>query len=202
VSLPVLALLVGMKVPKVALLISSICAVVFGMYYLQEEYQWLFLGGIVAAIFVRMDKFTRFAKGKLASWLICILMVYIVVRYPYLYTKAKPTYMLVVVFCLIAGGNTLFGILSSRVSRALGEMAYSIYLLHGLLLYVLFKFLLGFSIAMEFSAIQHWLAIAFITPIMIIVCGSDISFYREASDALYRSVSCAAEWVYTYTPHP
>ncbi|AQY66592.1 acyltransferase family protein [Pseudomonas veronii] len=179
VSLPVLALLVGMKVPKVTLLISSICAVAFGMYYLQEEYQWLFLGGIAAAVFVRAERFTTFAKGRLASWMICILLIYIVVRYPYLYTKTKPTYMLVVVFCLIAGGNTLFGLLSNRISRALGEMAYSIYLLHGLFLYVLFKFILGFSIAMEFSAIQHWLSIAFITPIMIIVCGLTFRFIEK-----------------------
>lgn len=178
-SLPVLAILVGVKTPKTTLLISAVSVVAFGMYYLQEEYQWLFLGGMAAAVLVRADKFTALARSRWSSWVIGILLFYIVARYPYLYTKTKPTYILVVVFCLIAGGNTLFGLFSNRVSRALGEMAYSIYLLHGIALYVMFKFIIGYSVGREFSVVQHWCAILLLTPPLIVVCGLTFKFIEK-----------------------
>ena len=51
--------------------------------------------------------------------------------------------LLTVVFCIVAAGNDLCGLLNRPVSRKLGEMAYSVYLLHGLLLYATFNFVLG-----------------------------------------------------------
>ena len=43
-----------------------------------------------------------------------------------------------VLFYSVARGNSLFGMLTSRASILLGEISYSIYLLHGVVLYVLF----------------------------------------------------------------
>ena len=45
-------------------------------------------------------------------------------------------------FALIVLGNTLFGILSNKFSIILGEISYSIYLTHGLILYILFNLIL------------------------------------------------------------
>lgn len=180
-ALPVLAVLVGAKVPKPYMIISLLAIIAFGLYYLSEEYQWLFLGGMVAAVLVRFDRFTSFAKRKVSTFIVVILLAYIVARYPYLYTKTKPTYMLVVVFCLIAGGNSIFGLLSNRLSRSLGEMAYSIYLLHGILLYVVFKFVIGFSAAGKLTSAEHWLIIVLLTPILIVICGLTFRFIEKPS---------------------
>lgn len=43
-------------------------------------------------------------------------------------------------FVLVVCGNDLFGLLSLRSSVLLGEISYSIYLLHGLVLYLIFSF--------------------------------------------------------------
>nr|WP_256678682.1 acyltransferase [Pseudomonas sp. FSL R10-0399] len=179
VSLPLLAFFVGSKVSKILIILSVLAVTAFGEYYLQEQYYWLFLGGMLASVLVRMDRFSAFARGKLASWLILVLVVYIVVRYPYLYTKTKPTWMLVVVFCLIAGGNTIFGLLSNKISRAMGEMAYSIYLLHGIILFIVFKFVIGFSTASKFTPIQHWLTILLVTPVLIVICGITYKYIEK-----------------------
>ncbi|AZE73133.1 Acetyltransferase [Pseudomonas synxantha] len=180
-SLPILAMLVGVKTPKTALLISAVSVVAFGMHYLQEEYQWLFLGGMVAAVLVRFDRFTSFARRKVSTFIVVGLLAYIVVRYPYLYTKTNPTCMLIVVFCLIAGGNSIFGILTHRLSRSLGELAYSIYLLHGILLYVVFKFIVGFSAASKLTSVEHWSIIVLLTPVLVAICGLTFRFIEKPS---------------------
>jgi peptidoglycan/LPS O-acetylase OafA/YrhL len=66
-----------------------------------------------------------------------------------------PMILLGGVFYLIISGANLFGLLSSRPARRLGDVSYGIYLLHGLVLSVVFApasvrtFALG-------SPIQHW----------------------------------------------
>ena len=49
-----------------------------------------------------------------------------------------------------------------------GEMSYSLYLIHPLLLFLLFKFLIPQN--MFSSSTDHWLIIILLTPILIILC--------------------------------
>ena len=70
---------------------------------------------------------------------------------------------------MIAGGNGVFGLLTNKISRTLGEMAYGISLLHGLLLFVLFRFVIGFERASVFSPILYWASIIGLTPLLISV---------------------------------
>jgi peptidoglycan/LPS O-acetylase OafA/YrhL len=86
-----------------------------------------------------------------------------------------PFLLLFLAFSIIAGGNTGFGIFSSLVSRTLGEMAYSIYLLHGLALFVLFNFVVGPEHATRLSAQAHWLLILATAPVLILM--SHLSYY-------------------------
>jgi peptidoglycan/LPS O-acetylase OafA/YrhL len=46
-----------------------------------------------------------------------------------------------VIFFSILSGNTFFGILNLTLSRALGEITYSFYLIHGLILFLIFSML-------------------------------------------------------------
>jgi peptidoglycan/LPS O-acetylase OafA/YrhL len=81
-----------------------------------------------------------------------------------------PLLLLTVFFVLVAAGNSLFGSLLSPASRTLGELAYGIYLLHGLTLFVLFNFVLGMSASRELTAVQHWALICAATPLLILAC--------------------------------
>jgi len=74
-----------------------------------------------------------------------------------------------VAFVLVAAGCDVFGVLRWELSRCVGELAYSIYLLHGLLLFVTFRFVVGFENARHFSAMQHWALIAgLIAPLLLL----------------------------------
>jgi len=81
----------------------------------------------------------------------------------------RPMIALTVAFTLIAAGNTLFGVLVSRASRSLGELAYGVYLLHGLLLYATLTFVIGRSEATLFTAWQHWACLMVLTPPLIVL---------------------------------
>ena len=71
-------------------------------------------------------------------------------------------------------GNTLLGILVNPVFRTFGEMAYSIYLLHGMLLFVTFNFIIGLNKIVACSPLMHWLTVLAITPALILASYSTL----------------------------
>jgi peptidoglycan/LPS O-acetylase OafA/YrhL len=128
-----------------------------------------FLGGIAAAVLYQWEAFRRFSAGRVASLaaLGCIAMA--VGLYASAF-GAGPVLLLSAAFALIACGNTLFGALVSPMSRRLGEMAYGIYLLHGMLLFVTFYFIFGVAEAQAFSPALHWLVVLAVTPVLVVAC--------------------------------
>ncbi|MBN0394454.1 acyltransferase, partial [Pseudomonas aeruginosa] len=91
---------------------------------------------------------------------------------------------------LIAAGSSLFGLLTQALSRFLGEMTYSMYLLHGCILFISFELLIGRDNAKAFSALEHWLVIGAITP--LVVLASYLSFRFIESPAMQRSRQLSA----------
>ncbi len=79
----------------------------------------------------------------------------------------RPMLALAIAFTLVAAGNTLFGALVSRTSRALGDLAYGIYLLHGLILWGSVHFLIGSDQAATLTVAQHWGWLTALTPVLI-----------------------------------
>lgn len=57
---------------------------------------------------------------------------------------------------MIASGNSFFGLLSNTFSRKFGQITYSIYLLHGTLLFVVFYFFIGFEKAKNLTDFEFW----------------------------------------------
>lgn len=67
-----------------------------------------------------------------------IVLIFLVLFYPHTLSLIHVA-IISLLFLLIASGNTMFGFLSLRSSIILGEISYSIYLLHGIILYVIFS---------------------------------------------------------------
>lgn len=78
------------------------------------------------------------------------------------------------IFTLIALGNDLWGLLNSKVLKFLGEICYSTYLLHGLIIFIAVNYLLGFDTVRDFSIRSYYLLFIALTP--IIVCVSYFGF--------------------------
>jgi peptidoglycan/LPS O-acetylase OafA/YrhL len=85
-----------------------------------------------------------------------------------------PLVFSTLLFIIIASGNSIFGIFSNTFSRLLGQITYSLYLQHGIVLFIVFRFVIGYHQAAQLSDNNYWLIIAFcIVPIVLI---SQISY--------------------------
>lgn len=167
-GLPLVACVLRLRVAPVWLLCGLVG--VAGMFLMPAVTIYLapFLGGILAALMQRQPRFTAFARSLPASGLIVLALVLTVCLYPSTYTWGALC-LLTLAFCLIAGGNTLFGILLWPAFRLLGEISYSLYLLHGLCLFVLFQFVLGAGLVRTLSPAGYWSAITALTPCLVVL---------------------------------
>ncbi|PXL88391.1 hypothetical protein DMS95_28260 [Klebsiella variicola] len=91
-----------------------------------------------------------FFKRKSLSFLSCLFVAIAML------TPAKSNILLFSVFSFlfflnIVMGNDLFGLLSLRTSKSLGEISYSIYLMHGIVLFVFFKLVFPYEYFFDFS---------------------------------------------------
>jgi len=155
-----------------------------------------FLGGIVAAVLARWPAFRAFAAGRMASMAALGCLAIVVALYASAYSVG-PVLLLSVAFTFIAAGNTLFGALVSPMSRRLGEMAYGIYLLHGMALFVTFYFILGVAEARAYSPAQHWLVVLCITPVLVVAC---FAAFRLIESPAMRSTAALTAWLRARLP--
>jgi len=128
-----------------------------------------FLAGLIAAVLVLLPTFCRFCASRLASILTVVCIGTACLAFASAH-EIGSLLLLSIAFAMIAGGTSIFGTLHTAVSRTFGEFAYSIYLLHGLLLFVTFHFVIGREHAMTFSPLLHWSVILLLTPLLICIC--------------------------------
>lgn len=175
-SLPLFALCIGVRPPPMYIVVSLI---VTAFVALHPNVRYLsFIGGIAAAVLVRYDVVRKVASTRFSSLVAigCLAATVAFFSSPY---EFIPLFLLSVFFVLIASGNSLFGVLLTSTARKLGEFAYSIYLLHGLLLFVVFHFVLGRTQASDLSPIQHWCVVVGVTPVLVGVCFLTYTFIEH-----------------------
>jgi peptidoglycan/LPS O-acetylase OafA/YrhL len=90
-----------------------------------------------------------------------------------------PLSLLALSFALMANGAGLWGVLSADLPRIFGEMTYSIYLLHGPLLFVAFRFVLGFDWVVQLDPLQYWVMVALLTPLLLGVSACSFKFLER-----------------------
>jgi peptidoglycan/LPS O-acetylase OafA/YrhL len=137
-----------------------------------------FVSGIFAAYAVRSTRVQFHASGRAASLVALGAVIAAVYFYPSGYSRIVLV-LLTIAFTIIACGNSLFGILTSGVSRTLGEMGYSIYLLHGGLLFLTFRVAVGYSRGAALSPMQYWLIIAVVTTVLVLLCALTFRFIEK-----------------------
>jgi peptidoglycan/LPS O-acetylase OafA/YrhL len=167
--LPLLALTVGVLPRWPYLLLGLLALLALLDWHALPVHLWAFAGGIAAAWAVRSPALCSFARSRSASLVILAACAAAVSLFP-LVTAYGVLVLLGAAFVLIACGNTLFGLLLHPASRLLGEMAYSLYLLHGLLLFGLFHFVLGADRpGAALGASAHWAWVLALAPVLVLV---------------------------------
>jgi peptidoglycan/LPS O-acetylase OafA/YrhL len=167
-ALPLLALLSGRRVSALWLVVAA--ASLAGLTRIWWRPDGLlvlaFAGGIAAALLVRQPRFRKFCRHPAASFLVLGGVTMVVLAFP----DAQDWRVLACLtppFALMAGGCSVFGLLVTPASRMLGEITYSLYLLHGLLLFLPLQVGLGPERAAGLSPIVYWSLILALTPLLV-----------------------------------
>jgi peptidoglycan/LPS O-acetylase OafA/YrhL len=190
-SLPILALVIGAK-PSISYLIFSVAIVecLLKLWHPEQHHLLAFGGGILAAFLIRSKSFCQFAVKRVSSFIAIACMAIVVNLYPSAYGNS-PLFLLACTFAIFAGGNNLFGLLTSAAARTLGEITYSIYMLHGIALFIMFNFIIGIPQAQSLSPIGYWCLVMSILPILIVLC---FLSFRSIERPAMQSTSGLTNW--------
>ena len=188
-SLPLLVV-VFLKRNAVWMKVAALGIVVFLGYvnHIEIKIAAAFLGGVFAVYWRRDEKRIKVAQSTLASFvaLACLGAVVFLLYKPF---NALGIALLSVFFVVIASGNTLFGLLKMREALWLGEISYSIYLCHGLVLWLIMQKMLPSLPGYHHTTKWFVAAAVGITPIVILFCSASYLLIERPLIALGHRVS-------------
>lgn len=166
-----------LSLPFIALILFvnkwvSLLLAIVGIYYFSQDYKvytfqsihliFFIIGGITAYLYLHTHALSHIFKHKIIS-ILSITALVSSLLFSNIYS-VTPIILISFFFVSIALGNTLFGLLEQKSSLLLGEISYSIYLIHGAIIYILFT---SFQIVnlKTISSQQH----TYMLPILIIL---------------------------------
>lgn len=148
----------GILFRKPARLITLIlCLIVIVLFFVKTEHTdpvlfLNFISGITASLLHRYFKWGAGIKSDLVS----VVSVFFILFSVYNYSgsdNAVSIFLQAAIFITITYGNNFFGILINTYSQVLGQLSYSIYMLHGMVLFVFNSFIFkrDFLVALDFN---------------------------------------------------
>lgn len=192
-SLPLGALMLGLTPSKRQIMWGAIAvaAISLAMHDPRLKFLFIFSGGIAAAFCVRSARICTLLSGTAGTLLVLVCFSLAIIAFPSGYNL--PTILLLSVgFIAIACGNTLCGVLVLPGSRQLGDISYSIYLLHGLLLFVTFHFIETMHFAAAQSVAFYWMTILGLTFPLVALCYAS---FRLVEYPAMKSVPRLHRWI-------
>jgi peptidoglycan/LPS O-acetylase OafA/YrhL len=168
-SLPIISLfLLKVKPSKFILGISFLFILFFTIANGVKIHHLIsFGGGAVAPFLMKFPWIIKIAKSHYCS-VVAIACLFVISLFP-TSDKIGCKLAIITLFNIIALGNSVFGILKNNILKFLGEMAYSTYLLHGLLLFTVIQLGIGLEKIKGYTAFEYSLLIFSITPIVVLI---------------------------------
>ncbi|WP_162379926.1 acyltransferase family protein [Citrobacter sp. NCU1] len=164
-SLPLVCVITGKKTPVIYILISLSAMIAFYLHPLNKIYIIFFVIGFIASYLKDIKLLMSFADTKACSILISIIYIILISNFHGIY-EWQSMLLCGVIFILICSGCDIFGILKIKSARLLGEATYSIYLLHGPLIYITFRMMLDNSIK-NFSIVEYTMICTLICVVLV-----------------------------------
>ncbi|MBA5874431.1 MAG: acyltransferase family protein [Nitrospira sp. CR1.2] len=180
-----LCLRASIPLPWLAFSAGAVTALNMGMPEVRMPMLSAFAAGITAASLARIAAVrAMLARGVWGGIAIaCFATTLCLLPTAYMLSAVL---LLAIAFLIIACGNSLYGILEWPASVSLGEMAYSLYLLHGLVLFVAYRLVFAEG-AGRFSPIEHWAIVLGLVPVLVLLCFATFRLIEKpAMDAVPR----------------
>jgi len=178
-SLPLISIIILRKLPPKIFLFLSIVAVstYFVAHGVKFTHLYSFLGGSIVPVMtyygLKIKNPTHFL------WNGFVLIVFLGLMQFHSSEQFIPKTLLILIFTLIASGNSFFGLLKLKSLKLLGDMSYSLYLIHGLVLFVIIRFVFGKVYVLQLNQMQYWVFIAFLTPVLVMLSFTTYRFIEK-----------------------
>lgn len=168
-SLPVITLFINPKKVGIVYILAGILFIAgfIKIHGFELKHVLSFSGGAIAPLIMKYGK-KNISYDRWYFSLIIILAFLLIIIWGEL-SHLLVKICLAIIFTLIALGNTLAGVLRSRALKFLGEICYSTYLLHGILLFVVLYFIIGIDSARSFSSFQYCFVFTLATPLLVFI---------------------------------
>jgi peptidoglycan/LPS O-acetylase OafA/YrhL len=156
----------------------AVCLALFMLTDLDIDKAASFLGGVLAVFWRTSPKRIEWARGSVGAF-IAIACLACEAIFWFQQWSIIGIALMTVFFIVLASENTFFGILDKRGSLWLGEISYSIYLCHGIVLWIVVQHILpripGFQLT------DAWLGLSMIgvTPFLVIGCSATYVFLER-----------------------
>jgi peptidoglycan/LPS O-acetylase OafA/YrhL len=166
---------------KISIVFILLSAGFLTFFFIKNGFIWYhmmcFVGGAIAPIVIRYFPIYKKLNKHLVS-VIILTVLFFIGKFDSSH-KLVCIILLSLVFTFIALGNDIFGLLKSKSLQLLGEICYSTYLLHGIVLFVLFHFILKEGNVKQYSALQYCSVIFLITPLVVLISYFSFKFIEE-----------------------
>lgn len=202
-ALPLIGFLAGRsRHPIAALLSAAVVAMIFWRLHWRGFSPGIlqsFAGGIVAAHWVRTARFAALGRTPAAGLVAVVAMAAVVAFLPTAYSW-RATAGLTVFFVVIASGHSLWGLLRLPGLLWLGDITYSIYLLHGFFLWLVLQRLMPRALASNGPA---FLGSIVVIDVMLVLVSSVVFLMIERPAVLLGKRHIRRLRSYPATnPHP
>lgn len=186
--LPLFALFILKNKPPLVYIVFSILFI-FIFYRFREfylEHVLSFLGGAITPFII------KYGPKKVNYNSIFITVIVLICFFSILLFESSTNLLckllIAIVFNLIALGNSIFGILKSSILKFLGEISYSTYLIHGILIFIVMYFGFGFKKAAYLSPSEYCISIFLLTPFLIIISTLTYKFIEKPGMNLSKKI--------------
>ena len=195
--IPMMALLISKIKPSVMLVgFTLICSIYIGYKInIQLIYIFPFLIGILTAYLAQNQQICDLAKKHISSIVILATLIGVMILFNTSYNYFVIL-LLAICFIGIACGNSIFGILSSNISRLFGQLSYSMYLLHGIILYIVFKLCIGEEHMKELTNLKYGIIIFGCTILLIIISLTSFKFIEKPAISAAKKIVQKIRTVY------
>ena len=167
-SLPIISLFILRKNTSIFYLIVSL-VFVYGYYkikYIDPTHLFSFLGGAISPFLIKYGPKKIQYNSAIFSLIILFCFAGIIIFF-YNSGDFVCKLLIIIIFNLIVLGNNVFGILKSATLKFLGEISYSTYLIHGIILFIVMYFTYGLQEAANLSPSKYCIIIFVTTPFVV-----------------------------------